>query len=96
MKYLKARMFAVLLIIISSGLIYWNWYQLHAKGEYSMKLAAFAPLVAVGGVFLLFFPSRAGKPDTTSDKVITFMVFVIGLLAGLANWFLMDPGFFGM
>jgi hypothetical protein len=52
--------------------------------------------VAVGGVFLLFFPGRAGKPDTTSDKVITLMVFVIGLLAGLANWFLMDPGFFGM
>jgi hypothetical protein len=96
MKHLKARMFAVLLILVGSGLIYWNWHDLHAKGEYSMKVAAFAPLVAVGGVFLLFFPGRAGKPESRSDKVITFMVFVIGLLAGLANWFLMDPGFFGM
>jgi len=23
------------------------------------------------------------------------VVFVIGLLAGLCNWYLMDPGFFG-
>jgi hypothetical protein len=96
MKYLKARIFAVLLVLIGGGLIYWNWYELNTKGEYSMKLAAFAPLVAVGGVFLLFFPGRAGKPDTASDKVITLIVFVIGLLAGLANWFLMDPGFFGL
>ena len=61
MKHLKARMFAVLLILVGSGLIYWNWHDLHAKGEYSMKLAAFAPLVAVGGVFMLFF--RAGQGD---------------------------------
>ena len=96
MKFLKARMFAVLLILVGSGLIYWNWHDLQAKGEYSMKLAAFAPLVAVGGVFMLFFPDRAGRPESTSDKVITLIVFGVGLLAGLANWFLMDPGFFGM
>jgi hypothetical protein len=37
----------------------------------------------------------AGKPNTTKEKVIVFAVFAIGLLAGLVNWFLMDPGFFG-
>jgi len=27
--------------------------------------------------------------------VIVFVVFAIGLVAGLINWFLMDPAFFG-
>jgi hypothetical protein len=93
--HLKARLFAVALILGASALIYWNWHQLNTEGKYSLKLAAFAPLCVVGGLFLLFFPTRAGKPDTTSDKIITLIVFVIGLLAGLVNWFLMDPGFFG-
>jgi hypothetical protein len=41
------------------------------------------------------FPSKFGKPTTTVDKLITLVVFVIGLAAGLVNWYLMDPGFFG-
>jgi hypothetical protein len=58
-------------------------------------MAAFAPLVGVGGLFLLFFPSMGGKPNTTKEKVIVMVVFAIGILAGLVNWFLLDPGFFG-
>jgi hypothetical protein len=58
-------------------------------------MAAFSPLVGVGGVFLLFFPSMFGKPNTTKEKVIVFVVFAIGIVAGLVNWYLMDPGFFG-
>jgi carbon starvation protein CstA len=95
MAYIKARLFALVLILIGSALIYINWHQLNTDGKYSLKLAAFAPLCVVGGVFLLLFPGRAGKPNTVSDKLITLAVFVIGLLAGLANWYLMDPGFFG-
>ena len=58
-------------------------------------MAAFAPLGVVGGLFLLIFPTMGGKPETTKEKVIVFAVFAIGLVAGLINWFLMDPGFFG-
>jgi hypothetical protein len=29
------------------------------------------------------------------DKIIVLLVFGVGLAAGLLNWFLMDPGFFG-
>ena len=61
-----------------------------------MKLAAFGPVVGVGGLFLLLFPSRAGKPNTTAEKITVLLVFAIGLVAGLVNWYLMDPGFFGM
>jgi hypothetical protein len=68
---------------------------LRTEGVYYLKMATFAPLGVVGGIFLLLFPGMGGKPNTTKEKVIVFVVFAIGLLAGLVNWFLMDPGFFG-
>jgi hypothetical protein len=46
-------------------------------------------------LFLLVFPSKVGKPQTLADKLIVLGVFVVGLAAGLMNWYLMDPGFFG-
>jgi len=95
MAYIKVRLFALVLILLGAGLIYINWHQLHAEQKYSLKIAAFAPLCVVGGIFLFIMPSRVGKPNTTGDKVIAFVVFTIGLLAGLVNWYLMDPGFFG-
>lgn len=95
MHYLKARILALVLILVSIGLIYYNWHQLLREGTYSLKMAAFGPLILIGGLYLLIFPSRAGKPTTTKEKIITLIVFAIGLIAGLINWYLMDPGFFG-
>jgi len=95
MPSFKARIFAVLLILVSIGLIYYNWRQLLQEHQYSMKLAAFAPVCVVGGLYLLIFPSKAGKPTTAKEKIIVLIIFGIGLVAGLANWYLMDPGFFG-
>jgi NhaP-type Na+/H+ or K+/H+ antiporter len=95
MRNLKARLFAVVIILIFAGLIYYNWHQLNSEGSYSMKLAAFGPLGVVGGFFLLLFPGKGGKPETAKDKIIALLVFGLGLLVGLYNWYLMDPGFFG-
>ena len=95
MQYFKARIFALGLILVSMGLIYFNWHQLLQEGRYSMKLAAFGPVVGIGGIYLLIFPSRGGKPTTAKEKVIALLVFGIGVVAGLINWYLMDPGFFG-
>jgi hypothetical protein len=95
MSYIKARLLAIVLMILGAGLMYINWRQLNTEHTYSMKIAAFAPLCVVGGFFILLFPSKAGKPTTTGDKVIVLIVFIIGLLVGLVNWYLMDPGFFG-
>ena len=95
MQPMKARILAVVLILTSVGLVYYNWHQLQQDGVYSMKLAAFGPLLGVGGLFLLLFPSMGGKPTNAKEKVIVMVVFAIGLLAGLVNWYLMDPGFFG-
>jgi hypothetical protein len=95
MRYMKQRLLAVLLILGSIAMIYYGWYSLRESGVYYLKMAAFAPLVGVGGIFLLFFPSMGGKPNTTKEKVVMMLVFAIGILAGLVNWFLMDPGFFG-
>lgn len=95
MHTVKARILGLVLVLLGIGLVYLNWHQLLNDGSYSMKMAAFGPLIGVGGVFLLLFPSMGGKPSTAKEKTIVLIVFVIGLVAGLVNWFLMDPGFFG-
>ena len=95
MHHFKMRIFALVLIVVSVGLIYVNWRQLLQEGSYSMKLTAFGPVAGIGGVYLLLFPSKGGKPTTTRQKIIALIVFAIGLVAGLINWYLMDPGFFG-
>ena len=93
--HLKARLFALLLIVVCSGLVYYNWHQLLQEHQYSMKLAAFGPVGVIGGIYLLIFPSMGGKPTTGKEKIIALVVFGIGVVAGLINWYLMDPGFFG-
>ena len=95
MVHLKARLLALAIIAVFVGLIYYNWHQLHTEGRYSTKLAAFGPVGVVGGFFLLLFPGKGGKPETARDKVVALVVFGVGLAAGLYNWYLMDPGFFG-
>jgi hypothetical protein len=95
MSYIKTRLFALIIILIFGGLTYYNWQQLISEGIYSTKIAGFGPVGVVGGFFLLLFPEKGGKPETTKDKVMVLLVFVIGLGAGLYNWYLMDPGFFG-
>ncbi len=99
MSHLKARLLALVMIAVFSWLIYDNWHQLRTEGRYSLKVATFGPVVVTGGLFLLLFPGKGGKPETTKDKIIALLVFLsvfgIGLVAGLYNWYLMDPGFFG-
>jgi hypothetical protein len=93
--YIKQRIFAVVLILLSMALIYYGWYRLWNEGVYSLKMATFSPLIGIGGIFLLFFPSMFGRPDTTKEKIIVFAAFAVGIIAGLINWYLMDPGYFG-
>ncbi len=95
MQHLKARILALIMILVSIVLVYINWRQLRVEGTYSLKLAAFGPLIGIGGLYLLIFPARGGKPSTTGDKLAALAVFVLGLAVGLYNWYLMDPGFFG-
>jgi hypothetical protein len=94
MKYWKVRLFAFSLVVLSAGMIWYTWYQAANEGRYSIRVVAFAPLVFVGGIFLFLFPTKGGKLQTTKDKIIAFIIFGIGLVAGLVNWYLLDPGFF--
>ncbi len=95
MRHLKTRLLALAIIAVFAGLIYFNWHELRTEGQYSTKLAAFGPVGVVGGLFVLLFPEKGGRPETTRDKVVVLLVFGVGVLAGLFNWYLMDPGFFG-
>jgi len=94
--YIKQRLFALVMIIGFIGLTYYNWQQLWNDGRYSLKMAAFGPVGVVGGFFILLFPTMAGRPETTRQRLVLLAVFVVGLAAGLVNWYLMDPGFFGI
>ena len=38
--HLKARLFAILLILVCGAMIYYGWYRLHEEGVYSLKMAA--------------------------------------------------------
>ena len=95
MTHWKGRLLGVALIMLFAGLTYYNWQQLHDEGQYSLKMAAFGPVGLMGGLFVLLFPSKGGRPETARDKLLVLAVFAVGLLAGLVNWYLMDPGFFG-
>jgi hypothetical protein len=95
MSHVKTRLFALILILVSAGLTYYNWHQLTQEGRYSLKVAAFGPVGVVAGFFLLVFPGRGGRPTTTKDRILVLLVFAIGLIAGLLNLYLMDPGMFG-
>ncbi len=95
MRHLKFRLLGVALILLFAGMTYYNWSQLHSEGSYSLKMATFGPLGVVGGLFMLLFPTKGGRPETTRDKLIVLLVFAVGAAAGLLNWYLMDPGFFG-
>jgi len=95
MLHLKMRLLGVFLVLLFAGMTYYNWQQLHGEGRYSLKMAAFGPVGVVGGLFVLLFPSKGGKPETTADKILVLLVFVVGVAAGLVNWYLMDAGFFG-
>ena len=95
MNHIKPRLLSLGLLLVSIFLVYYNWHQLFTTHKYSMKLAAFAPLCGVGGLFLVALPTMAGKPNTVKEKTMISIVSVVGLIAGLVNWYLMDPGFFG-
>src|SRR5918994_5425305 len=93
--YIKQRIFAILLILGSIAMIYYGWYRLWNEGVYSLRMAAFSPLIGVGGIFLLFFPTMFGKPETTKEKVIVLSAFVVGIVAGGVDLYFMGSGFFG-
>ena len=93
--YIKQRIFALLLVLGSIGMLYYSWQRLWAEGVYYLKMTTFAPLLGVGGIFLFVFPTMGGRPETNKDRLIVLGVFAIGMLAGLVNWYLMDPGYFG-
>lgn len=85
----------MLILIIFGGLMYYNAQEAAKHSEYYLKIATLGPLGIVGGVFTMLFPTKAGRPETTGDKILVLSVFLIGLALGLLNWYLIDPGFFG-
>lgn len=91
---LKKRIFALLILIVSSVALYLTWYDGRHNNGYYLKAAAFAPVGVVMGIFIFIFPQFSGRPETTRDRLIVLAVFGLGLLCGLYNWYLIDPSKF--
>jgi CDP-diglyceride synthetase len=89
------RLFALIGIAGSAGITYHNWMQLNTEGKYSMRAAVLAPLFVVMSIFIFFFPKYFGKLETTREKIIVMLIFIIGAAAGVYNLYLMDPSMFG-
>ena len=96
MNLAKSRLGGVLVIAISAALMWWNWHVLLTERQYYIKLAVFGPIGIIGGFFLILFPQRSGKPKDTKERVVSLGVLGVGVIAGLLNWYLMDPLFFKM
>ncbi len=92
----RMRLFALVILVVSAVLIYVNWQQVLRESTYSLQIAALGPLGVVGGLFTFLFPQNAGRPETAIQKIVAFLVFAIGIAAGVYNWYLIDSGFLGM
>lgn len=95
MNRLQPRLFALGILVVFSVITFITWREDGLEGRYSIKMAVFGPAGIVGGIFLLLLPGEIGKPETTRDKVIVLSVFGVGVVAGLCNWYLIDPVYFG-
>jgi hypothetical protein len=94
MQSIKARLFGLLICLVSAGLTWYNWQDLLKHQSFSLKIATFGPVGIIGGFFLMLFPAYSGVPQSTKDRVLVFAVFGLGLVAGLLNLYLMDPRMF--
>jgi len=95
MNHLKARIFALLLISCLRGFDLLQLASTAAAGKLFIQVGRVRTIGVVGGFFLLMFPGRGGKPLPQKSGCWCCLVFVIGLIAGLINVYLMDPGMFG-
>ena len=94
MLYLKQRIFAAGVTLVSALILYLTWHDAANSGGYYLKMAIFGPAGIIGGIFLFLFPQFSGKPETPGAKLITLAVFGIGILCGIYNWYLIDPNNF--
>ncbi len=95
MSTTKTRLLGLAIIAMAIAMQWYNLHELREKGQYHFKAAAFAPLLFIGGIYSVLFPSLAGKPETAKQKFLLVVIFVVGLAAGAVDVYLMDPGFFG-
>ena len=91
---LKQRISALILALVSAGILLETRFEAQHGDRYFLKAAAFTPLGIVGGIFLIFFPQFFGKPETTREKLVALAIFAVGLAFGLVNWYSIDQQVF--
>ncbi len=86
---LKSKLFCAGMVIVSGGLIIWNWYHLFQTGAYYPKVALLAPICFAIFLLFLLFPALLVQPRDKKSEAIVIVVTLAGLALGGLNWYLM-------
>ena len=88
---MKQRFFVGLFALLCLGATLYNWHILRLDNRYYPKLAVFAPIGAIVFGAVSLFPDLAGPvaPEEKIRKYLQGAVLLLGLAAGLTNWYAM-------
>ena len=88
---MKRRLFLALFALLCLGATLYNWHILRVEHRYYPKLAIFAPFGALLFGAASLFPNLAGPvaPEERMRKYLQAAVLLLGLAAGLINWYAM-------
>ena len=86
---MRQRFFFGLFALLCLGTTLYNWHILRLEDRYYPKLAVFAPIGAIVFGAVSLFPDLAGPvaPEEKRKKYIQGALLLLGLAAGLANWY---------
>ncbi len=83
-------------IFIPLGLLgmWWNWNLVHTQGHYYPTIACLSPFMIVLGAFYLLFPDEDPHSLPSLFKLRHWILFLIALPVGLANWYALANGLY--
>ena len=88
---MKRRVLLALFTLLCLGATLYNWHILRLESRYYPKLAIFAPCGAILFGAVSLFPKLTGPvaPEEKRKKYLQGAVLLLGLAAGLINWYAM-------
>ena len=88
----RQRLFLAIAALLGVAATIYNWYLVSSEHRYYPKLAFFAPCGAILFAAASIVPGLTGpvSPGDTQKKYRQGALLLIGLAAGLLNWYFMS------